>query len=166
MSSVVETRKAAPSGTAPITKDRSKAATGTKDSKEIVPEDANLPDNYVAWALKNQKELPPITMSNVLQNINWVSSGAVTVTPAIAIWGLFNVKLTWATLVWGVIYYFITGLGMSCLLLFSSFGSTSLSFPRYHRRLPPFVGAQILQRVETPPVFLRHCRCRCCSGLH
>ncbi|TCD66939.1 hypothetical protein EIP91_000717 [Steccherinum ochraceum] len=103
MSAVVETLnvRAAPSGSASC------------KAKEIVPEDANPPDNYVVWNLKNQKRLPPITLSNILHNIYWVSFAVVTVNPAIAIWGFLNVKLSMTTFVWSVIYYFITGLGIT-----------------------------------------------------
>ncbi|PSR76201.1 hypothetical protein EW026_g6680 [Hermanssonia centrifuga] len=105
MSSVVETRKAT-SKVDPVT-----AMKGSV--KEEVPADLNIPDNYVTWTLKNQKPLPPITLENVLQNIQWLTFAILTITPSIAIWGLFNVKLRWETALWSVIYYFITGLGIT-----------------------------------------------------
>lgn len=86
-------------------------ATGVA-GKDVVPEDANIPDNYVSWALKNQKQLPPITWGNLLQNINWLSTTILTVTPALAIYGAMHTKLRWETAVWSVVWYFITGLGM------------------------------------------------------
>ncbi|KAI0070752.1 delta 9-fatty acid desaturase [Panus rudis PR-1116 ss-1] len=112
MSSVVETRKsemATPPLTPPMKK--SQLAKDEKDSSK--PVDIDVPDNYVQWTLKNSKELPPITIHNVLQNINWISFLVLTVTPAIAIYGAFHVKLTWQTALWSVIYYFITGLGIT-----------------------------------------------------
>ncbi|KAI0790362.1 delta9-fatty acid desaturase [Abortiporus biennis] len=84
-----------------------------KDWKDEQPADINLPDNYVAWTIKNQKELPPITLQNLLQNIQWISLLVLTITPSIAIWGLLNVKLRWETFVWSIVYYFITGLGIT-----------------------------------------------------
>ena len=102
MSSVVETRKAPPV--------RASAPT-TKPVKEEVPADQNIPDNYVQWVLKNQKELPPITWQTLLSEIKWLDFSILTITPAIALWGIFNVNLRWETAVWSVIYYFITGLG-------------------------------------------------------
>ena len=101
MSSVVETRKVTTTLKAP----------STKAAKEETPADINIPDNYVSYTLKNQKPAPPITLGNLLQNIQWISFLVLTVTPSLAIYGLFTVKLQWKTLVWSVIYYFITGLG-------------------------------------------------------
>lgn len=104
MSSVVETCKALPvqaSRLVPIA------------VKEDVPTDQNVPDNYVSWTLKNQKPLPPIVLANLLQNIEWLTFIILTITPSIAIYGLFTVNMQWKTFVWSVVYYFITGLGMS-----------------------------------------------------
>ena len=83
--------------------------------KEKVPADSNIPDNYVSWTLKNQKELPPITWNNWWKELNYISCAVLTVTPAIAIWGLFNVSLQWKTFAWSIVYYYITGLGESSL---------------------------------------------------
>lgn len=103
MSSVVETRKTSPKqNPAPTLKD---------SAKEEVPADINIPDNYVSWTLKNQKPLPPITLDNLLQNLQWLTLAILTITPSIAIYGLFTVKMRWETFLWSVIYYFITGLG-------------------------------------------------------
>lgn len=102
MSSVVETRRASPT--------QVKAPT-PKNVKEEVPADINIPDNYVSHTLKSQKPEPPITLNNLFQNIQWVSFLVLTLTPALAIYGFFTVKLQWKTLLWSVIYYFITGLG-------------------------------------------------------
>ena len=71
----------------------------------------NIPDNYVAWTIKNQKPLPPVTWENLFRELNYLSLAILTITPTIAIIGAFTVKLRWETAVWSVIYYFITGLG-------------------------------------------------------
>ena len=105
MSTVVETRQTQGSltlGPSPKLKET---------PKEEVPADINIPDNYVAWTLKNQKPRPPITWANLLDNIQWLSLAVLTVTPSIALYGFFTHKLQWQTFVWSVIYYFITGLG-------------------------------------------------------
>lgn len=117
MSSVVQTREttSTSSGMPRLRVREPTTGPSSKSETDVVPEDIDLPDNYVAWTLKNQKELPPITWSNIFQNIEWVSLAALTLTPAIAIWGLFNVRLRTATFVWSVIYYFITGLGVFSL---------------------------------------------------
>lgn len=105
MSSVVSTRtvtQAAPQAYAKVS---------LSAPKEEEPIDLNIPDNYVQWVLKNQKELPPITWQTLLSEIKWLDFSILTITPAIALWGIFNVNLRWETAVWSVIYYFITGLG-------------------------------------------------------
>lgn len=103
MSSVVETR---------TTTTIVDPAPKMKDAvKEEVPADLNIPDNYVSWTLRNQKALPPITLGNLFQNLQWLTVAILTITPAIALWGMFHVKLRWETAVWSVLYYFITGLG-------------------------------------------------------
>lgn len=80
-------------------------------SKEEEPIDLNIPDNYVQWVLKSQKALPPITWQTLSSEIKWLDLSILTITPAIALWGILNVSLRWETAVWSVIYYFITGLG-------------------------------------------------------
>jgi stearoyl-CoA desaturase (delta-9 desaturase) len=42
-----------------------------------------------------------------------VSFLALTVTPALTIYGLFNVKWNTYTAIWSVVYYFVTGLGIT-----------------------------------------------------
>lgn len=69
-------------------------------------------DNYVAYTLKSTKPLPPITWSNLYNEINWLSFYILTVPPLVGLVGLFTVKLHWATAVWAVVYYFMTGLGL------------------------------------------------------
>lgn len=79
---------------------------------QTIPSDINIIDDYVSHTLRTQKPLPPIGWHNWWKELNWVSLPILTITPMIALWGAFNVKLRWETLVWSVIYYFITGLGM------------------------------------------------------
>jgi len=45
--------------------------------------------------------------------INWVHTGLLTITPALAIYGLFTTKLHLATFIFTVIMYFWTGLGIT-----------------------------------------------------
>jgi stearoyl-CoA desaturase (delta-9 desaturase) len=47
------------------------------------------------------------------KDINWVHTIILTATPLIALYGIITVQLTAWTLVWSVIYYFITGLGIT-----------------------------------------------------
>ena len=136
MSSVVETRKTSPSkGPAPKLK--------TTTENEEVPADINIPDNYVAWTLKNQKPLPPITWDNLFENIQWLTLAIFTVTHSVTIYGMLTHKLRWETFVWSVIYYFITGLGELSMLERRVVRRSPVLF-RYYRRLPPSLGASVL----------------------
>lgn len=103
MSSVVETRTATPI----------KSPAPLKMAKEEEPADMNIPDNYVAWTLKTQKPLPPVTLNNWWKELNYLSLSILTIVPTIAIIGACYVKLRWETAVWSVLYYFVTGLGES-----------------------------------------------------
>jgi stearoyl-CoA desaturase (delta-9 desaturase) len=105
MSSVPTRRSASPSEDSPV------PTLPVKKSLDDKPVDLNLPDNYVAHTLRNQKALPPITWNNWWKEINTLTFAILTLTPAIAIYGAFTVKLQWQTAVWSVVYYFITGLG-------------------------------------------------------
>lgn len=84
------------------------------------PADIDIPDNYVAYTLRKERELPPLTWSNFYTRFNYVSLIALTATPAIAIYGICTTKLRWETALFAIFYYFITGLGTSFLYLLSS----------------------------------------------
>ena len=113
MSTVYPSRKTPPPDMAPFTP----PLTPPQDSKknalpaEEQPEDINIPDNYVAYTIKNQKTLPPITWDNWWKELNYLSLAILTITPSIAIYGAFTTKLRWETAVFAVFYYFLTGLG-------------------------------------------------------
>ena len=86
------------------------------EDPEQTPADANIPDNYVSYTLKHQKPLPPVTWENLLQNLNWLHVGILGLTPLLGFAGAYYTRLRWETAVWAVIYYYITGLGLSLLL--------------------------------------------------
>lgn len=69
--------------------------------------------NYVTRTVDNMTMLPPITWKNLLSNIQWISFTALTVPPAMALYGLFTLELNRKTIIWAVIYYFMTGLGIT-----------------------------------------------------
>jgi stearoyl-CoA desaturase (delta-9 desaturase) len=62
--------------------------------------DQDIPDNYVSATIEKQKYLPPVTWSNLHKNIQWISFLALTVTPALAIYGIFTVPFNWKTATW------------------------------------------------------------------
>lgn len=78
-----------------------------------VPVDIDIPDNYVAQTLKNTKPRPPITLSNILGEINWLSFTILIATPIMGIIGAWHTKLRWQTMLWSAVYYYITGLGIT-----------------------------------------------------
>ena len=55
----------------------------------------------------------PWTFSNWHQHINWLNTTIIVGTPLIGIYGLLTTKLTTPTLIWAIIYYFLTGFGIT-----------------------------------------------------
>jgi len=70
-------------------------------------------DSYVQKTLAREKPLPPITWKNWTKNIQLVSTLALTIVPALTVYGALTTKLRWQTAVWCVLYYFFTGLGVT-----------------------------------------------------
>jgi len=66
----------------------------------FMPSDADIPDNYVTATIQKQKYLPPVTWSNLIYNIQWISFLAITVTPSIAIYGMFTTGFNMKTAIW------------------------------------------------------------------
>lgn len=81
----------------------------TKEGETEVEETTS----YVDAILAREKPLPPFQWRNVFSEIQWISFMALTLTPLIAIYGLFTCPLQRATLIWAVVYYFMTGLGIT-----------------------------------------------------
>ena len=79
------------------------------DERSAEPSDLHIPDNYVQHTLQTVPPLPPVQFKNILHEIQWVSLLAVTVTPALAIYGAFTTKLRWETALFSVFWYFVTG---------------------------------------------------------
>lgn len=75
--------------------------------------DSDIPDDYVTRTLQSQPPLPPIQWKNILSEIQWVSFIVLTTTPLLAIYGMFTTQLQLKTFIWAVVYYFITGLGIT-----------------------------------------------------
>ncbi|PAV20367.1 delta 9-fatty acid desaturase [Pyrrhoderma noxium] len=116
MSDVLKpTRKTPPPEVAEMSPPTSPKLEGRKSKavKEEQPIDLNIPDNYVAYTLRNSKPRPPVTWSNLLQELNYISLLVLTVTPTIAIVGALNVQLKTSTAIFAVLYYFFTGLGIT-----------------------------------------------------
>ncbi|KAK0506400.1 delta 9-fatty acid desaturase protein [Armillaria luteobubalina] len=82
-------------------------------TKKDVPIDLYIPDNYVQHTLTTTKPLPPITLSNIFNEINWLSFTILTSTPIMGVIGACYTKLRWETAIWATVYYFITTLGIT-----------------------------------------------------
>lgn len=78
-------------------------------SSRVVQAPEAVPENYVEHFLKTVPPLPPITRQNFLSNVEWVSLFALTLTPALGIYGAFTTPLVWRTGLFSVFWYFVTG---------------------------------------------------------
>ncbi|WVR04679.1 hypothetical protein IAU60_001690 [Kwoniella sp. DSM 27419] len=77
------------------------------------PSDRHIPDNYVTHTLQKQAHLPPTTLANFWPRIQWISFLVLTLVPITAIYGIFTTAWNTKTAIWSVVYYFITGLGIT-----------------------------------------------------
>jgi len=85
-----------------------------KSSKvDDVPADLNIPDNYVEYTLRTTKALPPFSWENMLRDLNWLNVVILIVTPILGLIGMLFTKLRWETFLFAVLYYYITGLGIT-----------------------------------------------------
>ncbi|EPQ54719.1 delta 9-fatty acid desaturase protein [Gloeophyllum trabeum ATCC 11539] len=75
--------------------------------------DDDVPKNYVQHILRTQKQLPPVTWHNWWKELQWINVLVLTITPCLAIYGAYTTKLTRETAILSIVYYFITGLGIT-----------------------------------------------------
>ncbi|PWN24005.1 hypothetical protein BCV69DRAFT_243498 [Microstroma glucosiphilum] len=97
----------------PSTGGRKKVSNKWEKADGVKHADGAIPDDYVTRTLEREPPLPPIEWKNVLSEIQWVSATVLTVTPLLAIYGMFTTPLSWKTFIWSFIYYFFTGLGIT-----------------------------------------------------
>lgn len=86
-----------------------KNASSIKD----VPEDLNIPDNYVQHTLETQKPRPPFQWSNWRKEFNWLHVSILCTTPIIGLVGACFTPLRRETLIFSILWYFVTGLGIT-----------------------------------------------------
>jgi hypothetical protein len=93
-----------------------------------------------------EDELKPKSLWYWFRRIHWVNFTILTATPALAIWGLFNIPMQKNTMILAVFYYFFTGLGITGLLLFACSPRSyfPITFVVVCSRLPPSLGSQSL----------------------
>lgn len=72
-----------------------------------------LLSGYVQKTLRREKPLPPITWRNFYREINFISTIALTLVPILAIYGATTTTLSRPTLIWSILYYYFTGLGIT-----------------------------------------------------
>lgn len=89
------------------------------DDRAAPSDDPNIPDSYVQHIMRTTKPLPPVTWSNFYKEINWLNFVILTVTPVLAVYGFWTVKLYWKTAIFSVLYYFFTGLGVYFFFFFT-----------------------------------------------
>lgn len=111
------------------------------------PVDLRIPDNYVQATLDKQTVLPPVTLATLLDNIQWVSFLALTVTPALGIYGFATHTLQLKTFLWAVGYYFMTGMSITAGASLPS-GCAVRELAARARARPP--GLQFLPRPSSP----------------
>ncbi|KAJ1764926.1 stearoyl-CoA 9-desaturase, partial [Coemansia sp. RSA 1824] len=56
---------------------------------------------------------PPVETRTLFQQLHWVHVILLSITPLIALYGIFTTALSLKTLAWGVFYYAIAGLGIT-----------------------------------------------------
>lgn len=89
--------------------------------KEVVVPVSSVPENYVDHVLRKTKPLPPITRKNWYREINWLFASILISTPIMGLVGACITPLRRETLIWSIVYYYLTGLGMSPMLMASRF---------------------------------------------
>ena len=78
-----------------------------------LPADLNIPDNYVEHTLKTTKALPPFSWKNISGELNYLNVVILILTPIIGIISVYFTKLRWETFLFAVLYYYITGFGIT-----------------------------------------------------
>jgi stearoyl-CoA desaturase (Delta-9 desaturase) len=116
MSSVYPSRSAIAVPTPPITPPKKSVVLADPDPQNV-PADMNIPDNYVSHTLKTQKPLPPVDWRNWYNELNWLNVAILTLVPIIGIIGACFTTLRWETALFGVFYYYVTGLGVYPLVI-------------------------------------------------
>jgi stearoyl-CoA desaturase (delta-9 desaturase) len=96
--------------TSPVTTEQQQQQ--AKMTKEQEEEDF-VKNNYVARTLLNEPELPPITWSNWYKEVNWPQATFLCLEPFVALYGLFTTGFMWQTVIFTIIWYFLTGFGIT-----------------------------------------------------
>jgi len=78
-------------------------------TKIISPDPYYLKERPRKWHIRDD----PITWSNWYKHINWLHTPLLIAIPSGGFYGLFTTPITMNTAIWSVIYYFITGLGIT-----------------------------------------------------
>jgi len=117
--------------------DSDREASDSEGETTAVDDGTYQDDNFVRKVLAKERPLPPITLKTLPQNINVISTLALTVVPALAIYGAFTTQIKWQTALWSVIYYFYTGLGTSSSSRVPSPSSSSSSLTKRRPPSPP-----------------------------
>lgn len=71
--------------------------------------------NYGAVKEKKEKHISeqPVTLKNWYKHIDWVNVTFVAIIPFFGLIAAFSTPLLWKTAAWTLLYYFLTGLGIT-----------------------------------------------------
>ncbi|CAF0981678.1 unnamed protein product [Adineta ricciae] len=94
--------------TTPITEQMASRFQASKEEEEDF-----IKNNYVARTLLNEPQLPPVTWSNWYKHVNWPQATLLCLEPFVALYGLFTTAFMWQTVVFTIIWYFLTGFGIT-----------------------------------------------------
>ncbi|CAF5046356.1 unnamed protein product, partial [Rotaria magnacalcarata] len=98
---------AVPNKPSPTTTEKKSHMSNEQEEEEFIK------NNYVARTLLNEPELPPMTWSNWYTQINWPQATLLCLEPLVALYGLFTTSFMWQTIVFTIIWYFLTGFGIT-----------------------------------------------------
>ena len=74
---------------------------------------ASLTKDGAAKERKQHISEQPVTLSNWYKHIDWVNVAFVAIIPFFGLIAAFSTPLLWKTTVWALVYYFLTGLGIT-----------------------------------------------------
>jgi len=106
----------------------------------------------------------PVTLSNWYRHIDWVNVVFVAVIPFFGLIAAFSTPLLWKTGIWALVYYFLTGLGITAgeYMLIFQLRSRDLTTSRLPQTLVPY----FLHRRSPSPTPARWSRRRGNPRLH
>ena len=110
-----------------------------------------------------------LTRANWYKHVNWLNVYMIMGIPLLGSIQALWTPMRWQTILWAVVYYFWTGLGITAGEQYQSLLSPSFPYPRLTEgfdRLPSSLGSQFLLRHPSIPHLARCYGRRRHRGLH